>query len=235
MSQKGAEYIQGGTKRGLDLVGGLLIAAVLTPAAVPIAAEVMVEQRSWNPIFKQKRVGRPAASIIVRKFETIRDKEAGGELHGGFNHPGASVAATAIRRSGLDEIPQLASVIKGDMGLAGIRPIPQNYLDYYESFTPPSLFSEWYNWYQINPGLTGAGQLYARNFSSHTPESVRSQMSLEIKACENASFWNDLKIIMATPPILLGTALGFKMGPESPAPELDAPLEVVTMESINNL
>lgn len=244
MSQRGVEYIESDLKRGLDFAGGLLAAAVSSPVAVAVAAEVMIEHGTLNPFFSQERVGRYATSIMVHKFETLRKQDTGEEqpadtkLPGGFKHPDASTAATLIRRIGLDEIPQIGSVISGDMSLVGIRPVPQAYLDYYESFAPESLFSEWYDCYRLNPGLTGTGQLYAKRFPQHTPETIIQQMRLEVAASENASLWNDLKVIMATPPVVLGNALGYRMGPaklpQEHHPALDAPIEVATIGSVNN-
>jgi lipopolysaccharide/colanic/teichoic acid biosynthesis glycosyltransferase len=68
MSQKGVEYIESDLKRGLDLAGGLLAAAVSSPVAIAVAAEVMIEYGTLNPFFSQERVGRYAASIMVHKF-----------------------------------------------------------------------------------------------------------------------------------------------------------------------
>jgi lipopolysaccharide/colanic/teichoic acid biosynthesis glycosyltransferase len=233
MSQRGVDYIEGDLKRGLDLTGGLLAAAVLSPVAAAVAAEVMIEHQTLNPFFAHERVGRYATSIMVHKFATLRVHRPSDELHGGFQHPDASPAGTLIRRLGLDEIPQLGSVIKGDLSLVGIRPLPQAYIDYYRSFIrPKSLFSEWYEYYQLNPGLTGRGQLYAKRFPKHTPETVRQVMRLEVAASRDASLWNDLQVIMATPPVVLGNALGLNIGPCELPLELDEQSEVATMATL---
>jgi putative colanic acid biosynthesis UDP-glucose lipid carrier transferase len=207
MSKIGAEYIGSPAKRRLDRYGGLAIAAALTPLAIPIAAAVDYDHRITNPLFVQQRVGKNGQTITVRKFQTLRETDNTENLYGGAQHPGASPLGLALRKRGLDEIPQILSVIKGDISLVGIRPIPQVYRDYYASFVPTELFSQWDEISQLNPGLTGVGQLYGKQFPKHTPDIVQRQIELEVAAFDTASLANDLRTIAVTPLILMGQRL----------------------------
>lgn len=92
------------------------------------------------------------------KFQSLRVKTAAEKLLSGSDHPDASAVGKLIRKAGLDEIPQILNVIKGDMSLVGIRPLPTAYLNLYKSKVDETLFDTWYGCYRQNPGLTGGGQ-----------------------------------------------------------------------------
>lgn len=199
MRKTGAEYIASPAKRRLDKIGGLAIAGLTLPAAATVGIVSAVEHRQINPLFTQERIGKLANPFTLYKFETLRKTDGGAELRGGFKHPGASPVGVALRQIALDELPQLWNVLKGDISLVGIRPLPQNYLEYYQSLASESLFSEWSECYQQNLGITGEGQLYTKQFPTTTPKIIRRQMEIDVDAFENASLRNDLKIIASTP------------------------------------
>lgn len=214
MGLKGAEYIGSPAKRRLDVVGGLALAGCFLPAAAVVALEAMVEHRTFNPIFVQTRVGKDEKPIEIYKYESLRKNTDPTNLRSGSHHPGASPVGLLLRRSALDEMPQIVNVIRGDMSLVGIRPMPQEYLDYHQSLVGYELFSEWRECYDQNLGLTGPGQLFSKVYPDHTPQVIKRRMEIEVGAFANASLVSDLRTIAATPMTLLRQMIG---GPPIPA------------------
>jgi lipopolysaccharide/colanic/teichoic acid biosynthesis glycosyltransferase len=224
MAAKGPEYLTGESKRRLDVVGGLALLGASLPISAVVGLEAIMEYRRLNPFFQQARVGRGGRDVTVFKFESLHNKGVAGTYNGGARHPGASKVGIFMRRTGLDELPQIYNVIRGDISLVGTRPLPHHFLDHYRSFVPEELFSQWKECYDINVGLTGKGQLFAKQYPVHTPDVIRRQMEIEIDATEHASLRNDLKIIAGTPPQLVKLLLN------SAPPQLDVPTEPAYLE-----
>jgi lipopolysaccharide/colanic/teichoic acid biosynthesis glycosyltransferase len=206
MSKTGAEYIGSTTKRRLDLYGGLAIAALMVAPAGVIAPATMWEHRTTHPLFDEERNGTGNRPFTCRKFKTLDKPSKSGQPEvpfGGSNHPDAHDFDIAIRRRGLDEIPQILDVIAGRISLVGIRPLAQRYKDYYESFIPADQFSEWDEISLLNTGLTGVGQLYGKQFPVHDQAVIKKQVALEIAAFDHSSLINDVRIVRATAGLLL--------------------------------
>ncbi|HEX5797269.1 MAG TPA: sugar transferase [Candidatus Saccharimonadales bacterium] len=201
MKKIGPEYIRSPAKRCLDIVGGSAIGAGLSPAAVALAIETIVEHKNFNPFFTETRVGRQG-SYTNFKFQTL-SPGPNSKTEGGSKHKRASIIGTLVRKSGMDEMPQIIHVIRGDISLVGIRPQSQERLDYFRSFASEDLFEEWFECYRQNPGLTGEGQLYSNRFPHHTPDVLKRRMEIDIESFNNASIAGDLKTIARTPFVLL--------------------------------
>ncbi len=208
MTKPGIDYIRSREKRDLDLLGGAALLALSLPVATAVGLETSLEHRRLNPFFTQQRVGRGGRPYKNYKFQSLRVRDAEKKLIGGHNHPDASRVGSFLRRTGLDELPQLMNVIKGDISLVGIRPIPASFLEYYEMVASTGLFDEWYRWYLENPGLTGEGQLKNGRNGLHSPAIIRRQMEAGIQGSENASLKNDLRLIGSTPVVLFFGGLG---------------------------
>ena len=210
MAKTGLEYIQSPEKRRLDVFGGIVLGATTSPLMLAVALETVIEHRRLNPLFIDDRIGRDEAPYRNYKFQSLQVRDAAKKLIGGSNHPDASRAGKLIRKTALDELPQLFNVIKGDISLVGIRPVPQNFLEYFEMIASADLFNEWHAWYIQNPGLTGEGQLASNNYRDHSKDVLLSRMEIDIHACEHATLKRDLQTIGRTPVALFRTAISNK-------------------------
>jgi lipopolysaccharide/colanic/teichoic acid biosynthesis glycosyltransferase len=155
--------------------------------AVPVAAvvAVMVRVRLGSPIlFRQERSGQGGSVITVPKFRSMTNARS---PDGTLLPDGQRLTSFGrwIRRSSLDELPQLWSVLRGDMSLVGPRPLPCAYLHLYSEEQRRRL--------EAKPGITGYAQVNGRNATSW-PERLRQ----DVWYVDNASVLVDLKILMAT-------------------------------------
>jgi len=170
-------------KRVTDIFISFLSIVLLSPIIVIIA--ILVRFKFGRPIlFIQVRPGYLGRPFKIYKFRTMTDqRNENGELLPD------SVRLTrfgkTLRKSSLDELPQLINVLKGDLSLVGPRPLLMQYLDRY---TPHQARR-----HEVRPGITGWAQVNGRNAISW-----EEKFELDIWYVENQSIWLDLKIIWLT-------------------------------------
>jgi len=195
-------------KRVADFVVALVSLVVLSPVLAVVA--ILVRAKLGSPvIFRQPRPGRGGRIFTVYKFRTMRDAA-----------PGASgVAAVAsdaerltpfgrmLRRTSLDELPELVNVVKGDMSIVGPRPLLPEYLDRYNS--------EQARRHEVRPGITGWAQVNGRN---DVPWSERFKM--DVWYVDHRSFLLDARILFKT-----GAALVSRKGVSAPGVATMQPFE----------
>lgn len=145
-------------KRVFDLVWTLPGVIFLLAPGLIIAATVVIED-GWPPLYVQKRVGLHGRSFGLLKFRSMRtgSDQAGGRLTVGEDHRITRVGRV-LRRSKLDELPQLLNVLRGDMSLVGPRP---EVLEYVRNYTP-----EQQSILEIMPGITDPASLKYADESS---------------------------------------------------------------------
>lgn len=169
-------------KRLLDIFVSALGLILLSPVLLAVALAVLVSM--GRPIlFRQTRPGRGGQPFDMLKFRTMRADTAGG----GVASDAQRLTRTGkfLRRTSLDELPELWNILKGDMSLVGPRPLLMQYLDRY---TP-----EQARRHDVRPGLTGWAQVNGRNALSW-----EEKFALDTWYIDNRSFWLDLKIIAMT-------------------------------------
>jgi len=135
-------------------------------------------------LFRQQRPGRNGEPFILLKFRTMRDANGAD----GQPLPDAerlTPLGEFVRRSSLDELPQLLNVLRGDMSLVGPRPLLMEYLPLYSARQARR--------HEVRPGITGWAQVNGRN-ALGWPQRVE----LDVWYVENRSFLLDLKILMLT-------------------------------------
>jgi lipopolysaccharide/colanic/teichoic acid biosynthesis glycosyltransferase len=204
MHKIGTEYLKGQHKRRLDLLGGLALAGALLPVIASTAAVSAADTRSRNPFLSQSRIGIEGKPFNIIKLRTIPDALTNipSETYGTFDTR-ASKIGRQIRKFGLDEMPQLANVIGGQMSLVGIRPLLESDFDRL-SDADPVLFDDWHDAYKdTKPGLTGPGQIYRHHYRTSTPEVYAQSMRLDMEYVEKASLKSDIKILTGTPAALM--------------------------------
>jgi lipopolysaccharide/colanic/teichoic acid biosynthesis glycosyltransferase len=163
-------------------IGLLLVSPVLLAVAVAIRLD------SPGPVlFRQKRVGRDERIFEILKFRSmVVDAPRLGSHSTAANDPRITRVGRFIRRTSLDELPQLINVLKGDMSLVGPRPmVPQQQQDY----SPES----WKKRHRVRPGVTGLAQSTLRSMA--TPE---QKIALDLEYVDKASLAFDLKLMLGT-------------------------------------
>jgi sugar transferase EpsL len=170
-------------KRALDVVVSVSLILLLTPVTIVIA--IYVALHLGRPVlFRQKRPGHHGVPIEVLKFRTMRDlRDASGELLPDEDR--LTRLGRFLRRTSLDELPQLWSVARGDMSLVGPRPLLMEYLELY---TP-----EQKRRHNVPPGITGLAQINGRN---NLP--WERKFDLDVWYVDNWTLWLDVKILFAT-------------------------------------
>lgn len=170
-------------KRCMDL-GGALAALVLF--AVPMASIALVIRVTMGSpvLFRQLRPGRDGHPFEIYKFRTMADRR------NGSGDPLSDEArlnrlGRFLRRTSLDELPELFNVLKGDMSLVGPRPLLMEYLDLYTA--------EQTRRHDVRPGLTGWAQINGRNALSW-----EEKFEHDTWYVDHWSLWLDLKILLST-------------------------------------
>ena len=141
------------TKRVFDVVGATLLLALLAPVIGAVA--LLVWMRMGRPVvFGQTRPGRDGRPFTVRKFRTMTDqRDANGDLLP--DEARITGIGRFLRRTSLDELPELVNVLTGEMSLVGPRPLLMQYLPLY---TPEQMRR-----HEVRPGITGWTQVNGRN------------------------------------------------------------------------
>jgi len=172
-------------KRFFDLVLASVLLAVTMPIFGLIALAIWMD--SGRPIlFSQPRSGRHGRRFDIYKFRTLATNT------GIVNTPQVheTRAGTWLRRWGLDELPQLWNVVRGEMSLVGPRPTLPEQVAQYGAFEQQRL--------AVRPGLTGWAQIHGRN-AIDWPERIE----LDVWYVRHRSLWLDVSIILQTPLMLL--------------------------------
>jgi undecaprenyl phosphate N,N'-diacetylbacillosamine 1-phosphate transferase len=175
-------YLSGG-KRVFDLA--LALVALILLSSVLVVAALLVRVKLGSPVlFKQARPGLHEKPFTIFKFRTMtekRDKD-------GRPLPDAkrlTRLGAFLRKSSIDELPELFNVLKGDMSIVGPRPLLMEYLPYYTDLERLR--------HTVRPGITGLSQVNGRNY---LPWDDRLEM--DVQYVEKISLFRDIKIIFQT-------------------------------------
>jgi exopolysaccharide biosynthesis polyprenyl glycosylphosphotransferase len=202
--------VSNATKRAMDIVGSVLALFLFAPVLFTIALAIRLT--SSGPVFfRQKRVGQSGEEFVFFKFRTmyvnndssvhqeyVKQLIAGrAERHpGSANGKGVYKLTTDsritrvgrfLRRTSLDELPQLLNVLKGDMSLVGPRPAIAYEVEAYDTWHRRRIF-------EAKPGITGLWQV-----SGRSRVTFDDMVRLDLCYAKTWSPWMDLKILMRTP------------------------------------
>lgn len=192
------------TKRGFDLLGAGILLLLLSPLFLVLTA--LIRGTGGTAFYAHPRVGRNGKPFNCLKFRSMRpdadqvlnelldnDPDARAEWDRDFklrNDPRVTSVGGFLRRTSLDELPQLINVIKGEMSLVGPRPIVAAELERYGDYV--SLYL------QVLPGVTGLWQISGRNDTSYN-----ERVSLDAWYVQNWSLWYDIAILFKTIDVVL--------------------------------
>jgi len=170
-------------KRGADIAIALSAGILFTPVAL-LATGVVLARLGRPLFFRDERIGLGGLPIAIYKFRTMTNaRDARGALL-----PDAERLPTTgriLRALSIDELPQLISVLRGEMSLVGPRPLPTRYL---ERYSP-----EQARRHNVKPGITGLVQVSGRNLLSWD-----EKFELDVWYVDNWSLWLDVKILFRT-------------------------------------
>lgn len=190
------------SKRALDVIASFLGLVILSPILLIVA--ILIKLESKGPaIFSQSRIGLNGKEFKMYKFrsmvqnaEELKEKlakqnEMSGPMFKMKNDPRVTKVGKFIRKTSIDELPQLLNILKGDMTLVGPRPSLPREVEKFESWMLKRL--------EVKPGLTCYWQVSGRNNID-----FYDWMKLDLKYVNDMSFWLDIKLIFKTVAVLFG-------------------------------
>jgi undecaprenyl phosphate N,N'-diacetylbacillosamine 1-phosphate transferase len=170
-------------KRFIDIAISCVLLILLIPVFIIILVLIIFYNKDF-PFFIQRRLGKYLNTFSVLKFKTMNDaKDESGEFL-----PDAlrlTQVGSFMRKTSLDELPQLINVIKGDMSLVGPRPLLVEYLPLYNEHQKRR--------HEVKPGITGWAQVNGRNVISW-----QEKFDLDVWYVDHCSFGLDMKILWLT-------------------------------------
>ncbi len=190
-------------KRLQDLILGSVMLVLLIPFMVLIGIAVKLDSKG-PMFFRQRRHGFNNEIITIWKFRTMRveAEDATASLQIQANDCRVTRVGRVIRRTSVDELPQLFNVLSGEMSLVGPRPHAVGMKTGDEESA--RLVAEYAHRHRIKPGMTGWAAINGSRGAVDTVQSVRRRVALDVAYIERQSFWLDMYIILMTVPCLLG-------------------------------
>ncbi|MGB8326148.1 MAG: sugar transferase [Steroidobacteraceae bacterium] len=202
-------------KRALDIIGSLALLLVLSP--VMIATAIAIKTSSPGPaIFKQPRLGKRGVAFDIYKFrsmvtssddkihreyvtkliegkhEDINQGDAAKPIYKMTGDPRITRVGHFIRKTSIDELPQLFNVLKGDMSLVGPRPPLKYEAEKYQVWHLRRIL-------EVRPGITGLWQVVGRSTTAFD-----DMVRLDLRYIRERTFWLDVKILLLTVKVVLG-------------------------------
>ncbi|HEY1630063.1 MAG TPA: exopolysaccharide biosynthesis polyprenyl glycosylphosphotransferase [Rhizomicrobium sp.] len=181
-------------KRALDLAVALPLLILLAPLLGAIAFWIALDSR--GPVFfRQTRTGLGGRAFDIVKFRTMTVLENGAHVvQAKENDPRVTRAGRFLRKSSLDELPQLLNVIAGAMALVGPRPHALAHDAHYEALIDGYTLRQ-----SVKPGITGWAQVHGLRGETPTLDSMKRRVIFDAWYAANASLGLDLEILIRTP------------------------------------
>ena len=174
-------------KRVFDIVGAVLLLVLASPVMLFVSLGVSISL--GRPVlFRQKRVGRDGVEFEMLKFRSMKAGEEDGWTTGVDERK--TRFGNFIRRTSLDELPQLINVLRGDMSLVGPRPEQPRYVEKFKTE-----IEGYEKRHSVKPGITGLAQI--KGLRGDT--SLTARLAEDISYIEGWSIWLDIKILFMTP------------------------------------
>jgi putative colanic acid biosynthesis UDP-glucose lipid carrier transferase len=184
----------------MDIV--ISLALIILGAPVFLAAGLAVKLSSPGPlIFVQKRYGMNGQEIKVYKFRSMYDncdKKEGPYVQATKNDSRVTPVGAFLRRTSLDEIPQLFNVLQGHMSLVGPRPHPLAMDDAYRRSIAGYMTRN-----KVRPGITGLAQVRGYRGETDTIEKMKKRVEYDLKYIREWSLLYDVEILIRTAAVLL--------------------------------
>lgn len=191
-----------GAKRCIDVIGALCGLILLSPILLIVAVLIKYEDRNGPILFKQIRIGKDGKEFYMYKFRSmvidaeqqlknlLEHNEVSGAMFKMKEDPRVTKVGRFIRKTSIDELPQLLNVLKGEMSLVGPRPPLPREVKEYTTYDKQRLF--------VTPGCTGLWQVTERNSVG-----FKEMVELDLEYINKRSVIYDLKIIFKTIQIMI--------------------------------
>ena len=185
------------TKRVIDIVGALAGLLLLSPFVLVVAILIKMQDPRGPIFFKQQRIGKDGQTFYMYKFrsmvtnaeELLKDLLEKNEISGAMfkmkKDPRITKVGKFIRKTSIDELPQLWNVMKGEMSLVGPRPPLPREVEEYDDYDKQRL--------TVTPGCTGLWQISGRNSLG-----FKEMVELDLKYISERNIWMDIKVILKT-------------------------------------
>jgi exopolysaccharide biosynthesis polyprenyl glycosylphosphotransferase len=180
-------------KRSFDIA---LALPLIILASLPMAAiALLVRLDSDGPVlFRQERLGRNGRPFRILKFRTMKVQENGADVRQATrNDPRVTRIGRILRKTSLDELPQLLNVIKGEMSLVGPRPHARAHDIHYARLIPHYELRQ-----HVKPGITGWAQVNGHRGETPTLECMRARVDHDVWYAKHASIVLDIQILIRT-------------------------------------
>lgn len=196
------KYIYRFLTRIIDIIGSMCGLIVLSPVFFLVALEIKREEPKGTVFYSQVRIGKEGQPFRMYKFrsmqmnadtllsELLKYNEIEGAMFKMRDDPRVTRIGKFIRKTSIDELPQLINVLKGDMRLVGPRPPLEREVVVYSKYDMQRLI--------VKPGCTGPWQVSGRNNVSFA-----EMVDLDLHYNQNMSLWTDFKIIVKTIVIMI--------------------------------
>lgn len=173
-------------KRLFDFVASLLAIILLCPLMV-VCAVLIASESGGGVFFKQTRIGKNCKPFHILKFRSMTaNAPMLGPYYTAKDDPRITKVGKFLRKTSIDELPQLFNVLKGDMSLVGPRPDVPAQEKLYTA-------EQWQERHSVKPGITGWAQINGRSVSTQ-----EERTALDLEYVKRKSFWHDIVIMLKT-------------------------------------
>jgi putative colanic acid biosysnthesis UDP-glucose lipid carrier transferase len=190
--------VDGWLKRGFDIVAAGCGLLVISP--VMLACAALVKLSSPGPVFfRQRRYGLDGKEILVWKFRSMRTCDNGPVIQQATKEdPRITPVGRILRRTSLDELPQLFNVLDGSMSLVGPRPHASAHNEHYRKLVRGYMLR-----HKVRPGITGLAQVEGFRGETETLDKMQKRVDYDHRYIREWSLWLDLKILIKTAFVVL--------------------------------
>lgn len=185
-------------KRAIDVAAAVVLLVLLAPLLLALCIAIRID--SPGPaLFRQWRLGLNGKPFRIVKLRTLSVMEDGCAIVQVTKHdPRVTRLGGILRRFSLDELPQLENVLRGEMSLVGPRPHAMAHDREYAALFPDYVLRQ-----SVRPGITGWAQIHGCRGQTATPAEMRRRVGLDLWYLAHARLRLDLKILLATPWVVL--------------------------------
>jgi len=194
---KGSSPFTSASKRVVDLAASIVLLTLFAPIMLVISISIW-----WDDpgpvIYRQERIGAFGTRFTMLKFRSMGQTAV--FCQATIDDPRVTTIGRFLRRTSLDELPQLINVIKGDMSLVGPRPhAPETMV---EGLPFEQALEFYLERYRVKPGITGLAQIRGQRGETKAIKDLRDRVSSDLEYVNNWSFWLDISILVRTIPTL---------------------------------
>jgi lipopolysaccharide/colanic/teichoic acid biosynthesis glycosyltransferase len=189
----GAAPAHSKAKRAADLLVASLALTLLLPFLLFVALSIRLDSHG-DVLFRQRRGGIRCEPFVVFKFRTMTVAEDGDHIHQAQRgDPRVTRLGALLRRTSVDELPQLINVLKGEMSLVGPRPHALAHDVEFQARLPG--YSQRF---AVKPGITGLAQIRGHRGETGQPGALEQRLADDLEYIERWNFWSDISLLVAT-------------------------------------